>query len=271
MATYLLNWNPKRFDWFELPDEIEELRAWGSLEGTWSCGVTKRILPGDRFYLMRLGVPPKGIVGSGWITRGSYEGLHWDEQLADEDRRALFVDVCFDARLGAEHELILDLDVLQTDPILGQMNCLAQGSGIHIPDHIADELQRHWSMCLTLELPTIEAPDLGFVEGFARESQTTYYERSLAARQFCLNHYGPQCVICGFDFEKTYGAAGAGFIHIHHIVPLSAIGEEYVVDPITDMVPVCPNCHAIIHRRTPCYSIEEVRAFWQKAHKSATS
>jgi 5-methylcytosine-specific restriction protein A len=58
---------------------------------------------------------------------------------------------------------------------------------------------------------------------------------------------------------------GTGYIHVHHIVPLSAIKESYVVDPVTDLVPVCPNCHAIIHRKMPPYLIEEVRALRRRS------
>ena len=55
--------------------------------------------------------------------------------------------------------------------------------------------------------------------------------------------------ICGFDFEKTYGEIGKGFIHVHHIVPVSEIGESYRVDYEKDLIPVCPNCHAMLHRK----------------------
>ena len=56
------------------------------------------------------------------------------------------------------------------------------------------------------------------------------------------------CSVCGTDFHKMYGELGKGFIHVHHIVPISMIGKEYKLDPIKDLVPVCPNCHAMLHR-----------------------
>ncbi len=65
-------------------------------------------------------------------------------------------------------------------------------------------------------------------------------------------------LICSFDFEKIYGEVGKDVIHVHHLKPLSTIGEEYKVDPIDDLCPVCPNCHLIIHRRNPPYSIDEI-------------
>lgn len=56
-----------------------------------------------------------------------------------------------------------------------------------------------------------------------------------------------------------YGPEFAGFIHVHHLRPLSGIGGGYVVDPVEDLRPVCPNCHAVIHHGGRLRSIEEVR------------
>jgi hypothetical protein len=79
------------------------------------------------------------------------------------------------------------------------------------------------------------------------------YERNPAARQACLLHYrqlrkATLCEACDFDFEARYGELGAGFIHVHHVVKLADIGAAYQVDPLRDLVPLCPNCHAMIHR-----------------------
>jgi len=67
------------------------------------------------------------------------------------------------------------------------------------------------------------------------------------------------CVICGFDFGTVYGDDFRGFIHVHHLKPLSEIKKEYEVNPITDLRPVCPNCHAIIHYGGRLRSIDEVK------------
>ncbi len=98
-----------------------------------------------------------------------------------------------------------------------------------------------------------------------REGRTTYvhavvYERDRKAREACISHYGCKCAVCGFDFEKTYGDIGRDFIEVHHIVPIHERGGEYTVDPIKDLRPLCSNCHSMIHRRNPVYSIEELKA-----------
>jgi len=98
-----------------------------------------------------------------------------------------------------------------------------------------------------------------FPEGLLRRVYVNAYERSPAARVACIAHYGPTCVVCEFDFESTFGPLAAGYIHVHHLVPLSQVGGEYEVDPVTDMRPVCPNCHAVIHLGGACRKIEEVR------------
>ncbi|WP_406698640.1 HNH endonuclease [Singulisphaera sp. Ch08] len=98
------------------------------------------------------------------------------------------------------------------------------------------------------------------LEGDTYQIEANKYERNPEARRRCIEHYGPRCLACGFDFNATYGPVANGFIHIHHLVPISNIGEEYVVDPIADLNPLCPNCHAVAHLRRPPYSIEELKS-----------
>jgi 5-methylcytosine-specific restriction enzyme A len=97
-------------------------------------------------------------------------------------------------------------------------------------------------------------------EGTVYKILVNAYERNPQAWQKCIDHYGTQCHSCKFDFSKQFGILGKGFIHVHHLYPISEVGAEYEIDPIKDLCPVCPNCHAMIHRRSPPYSIEEIRA-----------
>lgn len=99
-----------------------------------------------------------------------------------------------------------------------------------------------------------------FTEGAMRAGQESGFERSPAARKACLAHYGFTCCACGFDFEKVYGTLGAGFIHVHHLTPLAHMRESHQVDPLKDLRPVCPSCHAMLHRTDPPCSIEALRA-----------
>jgi len=102
------------------------------------------------------------------------------------------------------------------------------------------------------------ADDLGFREGASHAILINAYERDPRARQACINHWGTACVACGFDFGQKYGELGQGFIHVHHIVPLSETSYDYELDPIKDLRPVCPNCHAMLHRKRPVLQIDDL-------------
>ncbi len=99
-----------------------------------------------------------------------------------------------------------------------------------------------------------------YVEGLAQQTLVNGYERSAAARESCIRHYGCTCQVCLVDFNQRYGSIGAGFIHVHHRTPIASVGAEYQVDPIRDLVPVCPNCHAMLHRYDPPLEIADLRA-----------
>ncbi len=96
-------------------------------------------------------------------------------------------------------------------------------------------------------------------EGTKKKIYVNRYERNPHARRLCIQHYGLNCTVCGFNFEKFYGKRGIDYIHVHHIIPLSKIKEEYKLDPIKDLKPVCANCHAIIHRTLTPMTIDELR------------
>jgi 5-methylcytosine-specific restriction protein A len=96
-------------------------------------------------------------------------------------------------------------------------------------------------------------------EGAVRSVTVNAYERNRTARGLCIAHYGCDCQACGFDFRAVYGDLGRDYIHVHHIKPLAEVGAEYEVDPVADLRPVCANCHAMLHRREPPLTIEELR------------
>lgn len=97
-------------------------------------------------------------------------------------------------------------------------------------------------------------------EGAVQRVMVNAYERNPVARTRCIEAHGYRCAICEFDFGTVYGPAMEGFIHVHHVRTLASIGAEYEIDPVSDLRPVCPNCHAVIHRVVPPRSLEEVKA-----------
>lgn len=96
-------------------------------------------------------------------------------------------------------------------------------------------------------------------EGALVKVMANKYERNQKARRECVAKKGYQCLVCGRDFEATYGEIGKGFIHVHHLTPISSIGKEYQLNVETDLAPVCPNCHYMLHRKDPPYTIEELK------------
>jgi 5-methylcytosine-specific restriction protein A len=99
-----------------------------------------------------------------------------------------------------------------------------------------------------------------YIEGKSKKVTVNKYERDTKAREKCIQHYGYQCSVCKFSFKNMYGGIGEEFIHVHHLTPISAIGKQYKIDPVNDLRPVCPNCHAMLHKSDPPFSIEELKS-----------
>jgi HNH endonuclease len=104
------------------------------------------------------------------------------------------------------------------------------------------------------------------VEGAAKSVSVTVYERNPLARQQCIAHYGTTCFACGFSFGDVYGETADGFIHVHHLKAIAEAGERKV-DPIKDLRPICPNCHAVIHLQNPPLSIVELKRMLKQARE----
>jgi 5-methylcytosine-specific restriction protein A len=105
-----------------------------------------------------------------------------------------------------------------------------------------------------------EVTQSGLREGATKQVTVNAFERSARARAECIEHYGAKCCVCKFEFQNRYGKElGAGFIHVHHVVDIAQVGKEYEVNPIEDLMPVCPNCHAMLHKRKPTLHPDELK------------
>lgn len=104
--------------------------------------------------------------------------------------------------------------------------------------------------------PTFESG----VEGQQHQRYVTTYERDPRLRAQAKAIHGTRCKGCGKTSAETYGEDFAGIIHIHHVKPVSTLGGATVVDPSTDLIPLCPNCHAVVHsKRGSTLSVEDLR------------
>lgn len=138
-ATFLLTWNPRVYAWRDLRRDIARLRRRGALETDWSVARSRQARAGDRVFLLRQGVEPRGIVGSGWLTSDWYEGPGWRHAGVPCN----YVDVRFDALLDADLEPILPREALGQGKLAG-MYWDTQASGTRVPDDVARELERIW-------------------------------------------------------------------------------------------------------------------------------
>ena len=254
MATYLMTWNPDIWD--------------GKIAGTieWSTGQRKMMIPGDRLFLMRQVREPRGVCGAGLAVSNVIEDKSGEYKSA---RR--YVRFQIDIYRDPTSEKILTYDVLK------QLNIGAkrpkkwgiQTSGTEIPPLVAQRLEEAWGQLCGQSLYPDELPVGGpSIEGARRMAWVNAYERDRKNRDLCIAEYRAQCSVCEMSFGSVYGKVAEGFIHVHHLHPLAEVKEAHHVDPVKDLRPVCPNCHAVLHLRNPVYSIEELRELMRKQRHS---
>lgn len=127
------------------------------------------------------------------------------------------------------------------------------------PARLASEHQnesQYWAMVLELRVRGAPDPTSSALEGRRSEYTLSKVERDPVLRRKCIERNGARCAACGFDFLKSYGEIGRGYIQVHHVKPLSGGLRRTSVD---DLIPMCANCHVIVHRRTPPFSVKQVR------------
>ncbi|KAA8754043.1 hypothetical protein FE296_12095 [Paenibacillus sp. UASWS1643] len=195
---------------------------------------------------------------------------------ASEDQKHLFQTICNSLRRRSSVHLEMKLNKIPVDPekawewpstwrniqlSFTVMPFVFENMESSDLDHVVTD----WggamiSLILPLIPMEVEEEELfeGVMEGSLSRIEVNKYERNLINRQACLLIHGTDCIICKFSFESRYGSIGKDFIHVHHTTPVSVLGENYRVDPAKDLVPVCPNCHAMLHKRNPPYSVDEL-------------
>jgi 5-methylcytosine-specific restriction protein A len=255
MTAFLYTWNPKLWNWSDQQNAIYRINNNKLYDTEWSCGNTKRIEIGDLFFLIRLGVEPKGIIGCGYITSEPYLLPHWDEVKASEGKQTLRTDSLFKA---LSDKPIFCLSYLQNN--YPTYDWTPRSGGASIPEAIATELFSIIQQNKKFDfLPTTQEEIRLYAEGKVKEVTLKTYDRNALAREVCIEHHGYNCTVCNFNFAAVYGLLGTNYIEVHHLKQLADIGEEYQIDPIKDLRPVCSNCHRMLHKERPPFSIEELQ------------
>jgi len=262
VPAFIVTWNPTQYRWDEQEpgyDEAIQVTAGGQpWPDDWTVGVrTGGISRGDRAYLFRQH-DDRGLVGSGTFASPVRSGPHWD----GSGRSAHLADIVWDTVLHFHDRLPVEQLKAQIPEVHWDH---IQGSGISVPPAAADALHNLWVMHSDQKLfrspdePIDDSPTL-YPEGALSQVQVNRYERDPKARKECLDVKGYKCIVCEFSFEENYGPLGRNYIHVHHIIELSKAPPGYKVNPLEDLVPICPNCHAMIHRGSgQALTVEELK------------
>jgi 5-methylcytosine-specific restriction protein A len=262
MTAVILTWDPDTWNWGGLyPTAVAKVRRSGWCLERWSIDRAEKLPTGTEAWLLVQGGRPnqRGLIGHGVTVREPFAPEHHGPPI---DGTPICIDVQFDLLLPEGEQLRTDELMAQIPDIHWQS---VPGSGERIPAHIEPAVRAVWAEHI-LDSASRDEDALDPIPGSYPESALTRvavnrYERSPEARAVAIAHHGSCCHACGFDFEVTYGPKGAGFIQVHHTVPASGLFPDYEIDPISDLVPLCPNCHYMAHRRvsTP-YTVAELRA-----------
>ena len=264
MNTYLLVWNPKHWDWKSLAQESEQTKRGLPVAGEWSCA-NRKVREGDRLFLIKVGVEPKGIMASGWAKGDVEMGLHYKPTPAAVGKERPYID--FDFELIINPDLSPPLDVRSfRSGVLQNVHWFSQSSGVLIPREAAIELELLWEKHMR-SVPSLPAPTLPSegIEGMVSLRLARHRKREAKLRtekisEFMQAHEGRLfCEVtgCGFDFEKRYGALGRGYAQVHHLRPLSDYSSP-AVTRLCDLAIVCANCHAMIHRNDECRPLDSL-------------
>ena len=267
MNAIVLGWDPADWNvWHPaFPEVVELVTETGAFRTRWSLGLPQDRAgqaeispapgpaPGTEVWLLLTGGKHRGLIGHGVVGP---DGVSVSRSAGLEPGPT--VDVVFDALLRqGEH--------VPHDELASRVPGMPWGSvrgwGEPIPPAELPALRDVWAdyagpsqFEATLAVPGA-LPDEALLKVSANR-----YEVSPHARTACIRHYGSSCAACGFNFEAAYGGLGKDYIQVHHIVPAAEQGTDYQLDPLTDLVPLCANCHAMAHQRTPVpYSPAELR------------
>ncbi len=260
VQIFVLTWNPDV--WSMSEDELAEAVAATSrgeeVIGRWSTGNRNtEISAGDLLVLFRQGSDRRGLIAIGSALGTTFEDEHYN----DPTKIANYVEVAWSEWVPVDERI--DVDDLFTIAPDAPWNSM-YSSGYHLSNSDAAAILAAWNGAVTSsgqESLTGDESVGALPEGAKKTVTVNRYERSRQARRKCLEHHGTACAVCEIDFGDSYGGIAEGFIHVHHITPISSIGIEYQLDPIADLVPVCPNCHAMLHHGvSEPRSVDELKA-----------
>jgi 5-methylcytosine-specific restriction protein A len=267
MTGIILGWNPGIWSGWDYADVVAKVAARGWYLDRWSVGRFLDIPAGSDAWLLLQGNHGRGLIGHGLVLSEPERGKHY----VDPNKTTMYVDVEFDALLPLGEQI--EPAVLKQAVPGVPWDAMFESGRTIAPSEEA-KLRALWSELGPEQSsdPTHAVPGT-YPEGAASRIEVNRYERSPDARRDCIKHRGTTCEVCGFSFGAVYGDIGKDFIHVHHIVPVSQFGQDYRLNPVRDLVPLCANCHAMAHRgsvSTP-RSVAELKAIIENSSGRAIS
>jgi 5-methylcytosine-specific restriction protein A len=264
MSSIILGWDPARWNRWNYAAVVEQVAVTGLRLEPWSVG--RSVAGGTDVWLLVLGAHGPALIGHGVVlseqpqqpaghaagTDAAQEAAAQEDSGQDntaqegirDEGPGAFTQVAFDALLPLGDQV--STQVL-TDAMPGvPWDSVSQG--MELEPGTEAIIRALWADLGPGQGtdPTQPVPGT-YPDGAVARVAVNRYERDPEARRACIAHRGTSCAACGFSFEVTYGEVGADFIHVHHVVPASQVGSAYQLDPLTDLVPLCANCHAMAH------------------------
>ena len=284
MSAIILVWDPDEWNGWTYPAVVEEVAEAGRFLATWQVGSAEvgetasghparghptsghptsvdaepgepppgsqnlaAASSGAEAWLVLKGRHGNGLIGHGVIVseapalRAHPPGIDGPAPV----RTPLYVRVAFDALLPAGDQIPPGI-LKEALPAVDW--AALHGSGVAVDPSDEPVLRGLWSEFGPQPPADPTQPVPGTVPAAAvSRIEVNRYEHSPDARRACIAHHGTSCAVCGFSFEIAYGEIGRDFIPVHHLVPVSQLGATYELDPVTDLVPLCANCHAMAH------------------------
>ena len=245
MTAIILGWNPDRWNDWNYAAAVDRVAATGLHHERWSVGGPGSIAAGTDAWLLLQGDHGRGLIGHGVVVSEQPQAgphSHLSDGAAPD---GLYVQVAFDALLPPGEQIAVDV---LTEALPGVPWDADDAAELGVEPAEEAAIRALWRDHGPPPGPDPTRPVPGT---YPRDAVTRVvvnrYEQDPDARRACIALHGSNCAACGFSFEQRYGEIGLDFIPVHHLVPVSQLGSGYELDPLTDLIPLCANCHAMAH------------------------
>lgn len=242
MAAVILGSNQNRWNRWDYRAAVEQVAQSGRFLQRWSVDQPLTVTAGTEAWLLVHGISDAGtgLIGHGVVMSEPYQTLS-----GEGGGTAWHASVAFDA-------LLLPGEQIRADTLRSAVPWIAWDDEfrrpvMHVPLEAEPGLRQLWRDHVPAAADPTQLVPGTFPPDAVSSIDVNGYERNPDARRVCLAFHGMSCAACGFSFEAFYGDTGAGFIDVHHEVPPELLGSRYQLDPVADLVPLCPNCHAMAH------------------------